>query len=256
MKKWMGAGLVCALAMTSCGGGKIEGTKSIEVTQISGTALPDEVNGGTITGKVSFEGAKPEAKIIDMSANPACARAHANSPQKSEDLVVNANGTLKYAFVWVKSGLAPQGWAIPAKTVGIDQSGCMYEPHVVGVMVGQNLEIKNSDPTNHNTQGTPTVNAIWNESQTPGGDARSKTFLKQEVMIPLKCNIHPWMRAYVGVVSNPFFAVTGEDGTFTLKGLPPGTYTVQVWHEKFPPQEMTVTVGAKDVKTADFSFKG
>ena len=102
----------------------------------------------------------------------------------------------------------------------------------------------------------PTVNPEWNESQPPGSAPKMKTFARQEVMIPVKCNVHPWMRSYIGVVAHPFFAVTGDDGTFTIKGLPPGTYTIQVWHEKYGPMEQTVTVGAKESKTVDFSYKG
>ena len=132
----------------------------------------------------------------------------------------------------------------------------MYKPHVIGVMAGQNIEIKNADPTNHNIHPLPQTNQEWNESQPPGSAAKMQTFARQEVMIPVKCNIHPWMRAYIGVVSSPFFAVTGDDGTFTIKGLPPGTYTIETWHEKYGTQDQQVTVGAKESKTVDFSFKG
>jgi hypothetical protein len=132
----------------------------------------------------------------------------------------------------------------------------MYQPHVIGIMAGQNIDIKNSDPTNHNIHPMPAVNQEWNESQPPGTPDKMQSFPRQEVMVPVKCNIHPWMRAYMGVVSNPFFAVTGDDGTFSLKGLPPGTYTIQVWQEKYGTQEQQITVGAKDSKTLDFTIKG
>jgi plastocyanin len=170
---------------------------------------------------------------------------------------VNDNGTLKYVFVWVKSGLpTDKQWAVPTNQVSLDQNGCMYKPHVIGLMTGQNFEIKNSDPTNHNIHPMPTVNPDWNESQSPGQPAMTKSFARQEVMIPVKCNVHPWMRSYIGVVGHPFFAVTGDDGTFTIKGLPPGTYVIQTWHEKYGPMEQTVTVGAKESKAVDFSYKG
>jgi hypothetical protein len=123
-------------------------------------------------------------------------------------------------------------------------------------MAGQNIEIKNADPTNHNIHPLPQTNQEWNESQPPGSASKMQSFARQEVMIPVKCNIHPWMRAYIGVVSHPFFAVTGDDGTFTIKGLPPGTYTVETWHEKYGTQDQQITVGAKESKTVDFSFKG
>ncbi|HLK62701.1 MAG TPA: carboxypeptidase regulatory-like domain-containing protein [Bryobacteraceae bacterium] len=263
MKKiWIGVGLVCAVSLVSCGGGG--DTKTAETPKApdsgapaaGGSATPDMENGATITGKVTFDGAKPTMKPIDMSANPVCMRAHASSPQKSEEVQVNDNGTLKDAFVWIKSGLPDKTWQVPTTAVTLDQKGCMYSPHVIGVMAGQNIDIKTSDPTNHNIHPQPTVNSEWNESQAPGSEDKMKSFPRQEVMIPVKCNIHPWMRAYIGVVSNPFYAVTGDDGSYTIKGLPPGTYTIEVWHEKFGTQDQTITVGAKDSKTQDFTIKG
>jgi hypothetical protein len=126
----------------------------------------------------------------------------------------------------------------------------------VGVMAVQNLDIKTSDATNHNIHPMPASNPEWNESQGPGDPGRTKQFARQEVLIPVKCQIHPWMKAYIGVVAHPFFAVTGDDGTYTIKGLPPGTYTVEIVHEKYGKQEQQVTVGAKESKTADFTIKG
>jgi hypothetical protein len=258
---WIGVGLACLFTLAGCGGGTSEAPKqAAESAPAAGSAgaaaVPDEAGGGTVTGKVVFEGTKPTMRSLDMSAVPACTRAHAGSPAKSEEVIVNNNGTLKYAFVYVKAGLPDRNWQIPATAVTLDQHGCMYQPHVLGIMTGQNIEIKNSDPTNHNIHPTPKVNQEWNESQAPGSESKMKTFAREEIMIPVKCNVHPWMRSYIGVVSHPFFAVTGDDGTFTLKGLPPGTYTVEVWHEKYPAQQMQVTVGAKESKTADFTFKG
>ncbi len=261
MKKiWIGVGLACALTLAGCGGGteKSEAPKaeSAPATAAGGTATPDEANGGTITGKVAFEGTKPVMKTIDMSATPYCERAHQGKPAKSEEVVVNDNGTLKNAFVYVKAGLPDKNWQVPATPVVLDQHGCMYQPHVVGIMTGQNLTIKTSDQTNHNIHPMPQSNPEWNESQPPGAEDKTKTFARQEIMVPVKCNVHPWMRAYIGVVAHPFFAVTGDDGTYSLKGLPPGTYTVTVWHEKYGTQDQQVTVGAKESKTADFTIKG
>ena len=160
-------------------------------------------------------------------------------------------------FVWVKSGASgDKQWAVPTTPVSLDQHGCMYKPHVIGLMTGQNFEIKTATPPTTTSTRMPTVNADWNESQSPGQAPMTKSFARQEVMIPVKCNVHPWMRAYIGVVGHPFFAVTGDDGTFTIKGLPPGTYVIQTWHEKYGPMEQTVTVGAKESKTVDFSYKG
>ncbi len=261
MKKiWIGAGVAFALTLVGCGGSSNETAKTETPAATApaggggGDAVPDEANGATITGKVAFDGAQPKMATIDMSDKPVCVKAH-TSPVKSEEVIVNGNHTLKNAFVWVKSGLPDKSWKIPTTSVELDQTGCMYSPHVIGVMAGQNIEIKNSDPTNHNIHPAATVNADFNQSQSPGAPSIMKSYPRQEVLIPVKCNVHPWMRAYIGVVAHPFFAVTGDDGTFTIKGLPPGTYTIEMVHEKYGKQEQQVTVGAKDSKTVDFSVK-
>lgn len=264
MKKyWIAAGLASALVLAGCGSsGGGEAPKTADAAPAAGTpagggATPDEANGGTITGKVAFDGEAPKERTLDMSATPFCENAHKGKPVKSEEVVVNPNHTLKNVFVYVKTGLpADKTWAVPANAVEIDQTGCMYSPHVVGVMAGQNLDIKTSDQTNHNIHPMPKDNPEWNETQPPGSPDKQKAFARPEVMIPVKCNIHPWMRAWIGVVNSPFYAVTGDDGTYTIKGLPPGTYTIEVWHEKYGTQDQQVTVGAKESKTQDFSIKG
>src|SRR5664279_3134471 len=198
----MGAILAGSLTLAGCGGGKPAENAGTEVSApaASGPPLvPDEANGGTIAGKVSFTGEKPKMPEIDMSANPACERAHKGTGQKSEEVVVNGNGTLKNVFVWVKSGLpAGQRWAVPSTTVSLDQVGCMYTPRVIGVMTGQNFAIGNRDPTNHNIHPVPRDNPEWNVSQAPGQEAVTKSFARPEVMIAVKCNVHPWMRAFIG----------------------------------------------------------
>ncbi len=249
-------GVVSALLLAGCGGSKEEAKKEAPAQPAAAPAgATDDANAATITGKVVFTGDKPTLRSIDMSANPACARVH-TTPQKSEEAIVNDNGTLRYTFVWISKGLPDKQWPTPATAVSLDQQGCMYKPHVLGVMTGQGIEIKNDDPTNHNIHPLPKVNQEWNESQPPKGESKTKSFAREEVMIPVKCNVHPWMRAYIGVVSHPFFAVTGEDGTFTIKGLPPGTYTLQSWHEKYGTQDQQITVAPKESKTVDFSYKG
>jgi plastocyanin len=235
------------LALSSCG--KTE-------TGWTVVTSPDVVNGGTITGRVAFTGTAPEAKPIDMSVNPQCERAHRNRPVKTEDVVVNPNGTLRNVFVWVKGGLEPRHWAVPAEPVTLDQQYCMYHPRVIGAMVGQNIRISNSDPVNHNIHPVPEVNEEWNDMQSAGEGPKLRSFARQEVMVPVKCNVHPWMRAYIGVVAHPFFAVTGDDGSFTIKGLPPGTYTIQAWHEKYGVQEQQVIVQSGESKAVEFSYKG
>jgi len=214
---------------------------------------PDAANGATVTGKITFTGTKPALRDIDMSANPACQKIHPK-PVASEEVIVNSGGTLANVFVWVKAGVPEGKWAAPPTPAVVDQQGCIYTPHVSGVVVGQPIEFRNSDETNHNIHPLPRQNQEWNESQPPKGDPKTKKFDQEEVMVPVKCNIHPWMRAYLGVVRHPFFAVTGSDGSFKIAGLPPGKYTVEAWHERFGRQEAEVTVKAKDSKSVDFRF--
>ncbi len=255
MKKYlMSCGAASLLLLAGCGGSNPPQTAEAPKKEAAAPAAMDDANAGSITGKVSFAGDKPVMKTLSMDAVPNCARAH-TTPQKSQEVMVNENGTLKNVFVWVKAGVPDKQWPVPPSAVKLEQKGCMYEPHVLGVMATQEIEIINDDPTNHNIHPLPKVNQEWNESQPPKGDPKKKSFARQEVLISVKCNVHPWMRAYIGVVGHPFFAVTGDDGTFTIKGLPPGTYTVEAIQEKFGSKEMQVTVGAKEAKTADFDFK-
>ena len=259
MKKiWIGAGLACMLALAGCGGGETKTEAPKQAADAGGGAggSPGRSQRRHRHGQSGLRGDQADDED-DRHVGQAGLHARPRlSPQKSEEVVVNDNGTLRNAFVWVKSGLPDKHWQVPTAAVELDQSGCMYKPHVLGVMTGQNIEIKNTDPTNHNIHPLPKSNQEWNESQPPGSVPKMQSFARQEVMIPVKCNIHPWMRAYIGVVSHPFFAVTGDDGTFTIKGLPPGTYTIETWHEKYGTQDQQVTVGAKESKTVDFSFKG
>jgi carboxypeptidase family protein len=247
--RYLGPILLFAL-LTNCTTGKPAETRTGPLIS------PDEATGATLTGRVAFTGAAPIPRTIDMSANPQCERTHKGRTLSTDDVVVNPNGTLRNVFVWIKGGVPDQNWAVPAAPAAIDQQSCMYRPHVLGAMVRQNIQISNTDPVNHNIHPIPQINQEWNDTQSPGEAPKLYSFSKQEIMIPVKCNVHPWMRAYIGVVAHPFFAVTGDDGSFTIKGLPPGTYTIQTWHEKFGTRELQVTVGSKESKTVDFSYKG
>ncbi|MGH9492846.1 MAG: carboxypeptidase regulatory-like domain-containing protein, partial [Terriglobales bacterium] len=219
------------------------------------TAVPaatpiDPATVATVTGTIKLDGAAPKAKKIDMSQDPAC-----SGGMGMTETVVSEGGNLANVFVYVKEGLGDRTFAVPAESVSIDQHGCHYMPHVLGVMAGQTVKILNSDPTTHNIHPSPKNNKEWNESQAPKGAALEKTFAREEVMLPVKCNQHPWMKMYIGVVKNPFFAVSAKDGKFSITGLPPGKYTIAAVHETLGEQTMSVEVGAKESKTADFSFK-
>ena len=200
-----------------------------------------------------FTGAKPLMAKIDMSDESVC-KAKYTAPPTEETVVVNPNGTLANVFVYVDSGL-PANYTAPAPTedVVLDQNGCRYHPHVLGIRVGQKLAIKNSDGILHNIKAMGKLNRAFNVSQ-PTSMTTERVFTAREVMVPLECNVHGWMQAYLGVLPHPFFAVTGTDGSFSLKGLPPGTYTIKAWHEKYGTQVATVTVTAGGAKTQDFTF--
>jgi len=188
-----------------------------------------------------------------MDMDPGCALA-AKSPNLAEAVIVN-QGKLENVFVYVKDGL--EGHAIPRPTqpAVLDQVGCRYTPHVLGLVAGQTLRILNSDNTMHNVHPVPKNNAQWNESQMPKGDPKERTFANPELLLPITCNQHNWMKMYVNVVSNPFFAVSDDKGNFSIQGLPPGTYTIAVVHEKLGTQEMKVTVAPRQSTAVNFTFK-
>jgi plastocyanin len=217
----------------------------------------DQSTVGEITGKVSFQGDKPKLVRIMMDQDPVCVQKHGGKPVYAEDAEVNSNGTLPNVFVYVKSGADDYAFTAPSDPVVLDQDGCMYKPHVLGAMVGQTLKVVSSDATTHNIHPMPKDNREWNMSQAPGAAPIEQKFSREEIMIPVKCNQHPWMRAYVGVVKSPLYAVTGSDGTFTIKGVPPGDYTIGAWSAVGggQTQDQKVTVGPKETKTADFTFK-
>jgi plastocyanin len=209
----------------------------------------DPATVATVNGTVKFDGAAPKAAKIDMSQDPAC-----KGMNESENVVVDG-GNLANVFVYVKDGLGSRTFDVPQTPVVLDQSGCKYHPHVLGVMAGQTVQIKNDDQTTHNIHPTPKDNREWNESQPPSSPAIEKNFAREEIMLPVKCNQHPWMKMYINVVKTPFYAVTDKSGKYEIKGLPPGDYTIAFVQEKLGEQDQKVTVGAKDTKTVDQSFK-
>jgi len=202
---------------------------------------------------VKFTGKAPINPVIDMSEEAKC-KVKYTTPPREETVSVNANGTLANVFVYVKAGL-PESYKAPAPSgpVVLDQNGCRYHPHAFGILVGQALEIKNSDGILHNIKAKGVKNRPFNISQ-PTTMSSSRTFSAPEVMVPLECNVHGWMHAWLGVLPHPFFAVSGSDGAFTITGLPPGTYTLEAWHEKYGTQTASVTVSGSGTKTADFTF--
>src|SRR5271155_1532926 len=214
----------------------------------------DPATAGSVTGTIHFKGKKPTPKVIDMSEEPACVEAH-HGKAYDESLLVSKSGGLANAFVYIKSGLEGKTFAIPSAPVTIDQSGCWFRPRVLGIQTGQALQVINSDPVTHNIHPMAEVNREWNHSQGAGDPPIARKFLKPEVMIKVKCNIHSWMHAFIGVLDHPYFAVSNEDGSFEIQNLPPGTYTIAIWQEKLGTQEQQVTVAAHGSAEANFTFK-
>lgn len=215
----------------------------------------DPATAGSVTGTIRYKGPRPAPKAIDMSEEPACVEAHKGKAY-DESLAVSKSGALANAFIYVKSGLEGKTFAIPPTPVTIDQSGCWFRPRVMGIQVGQVLKVVNSDPVTHNIHPMAQINREWNHSQGAGDPPLARKFLKPEIMVPVKCNIHSWMHAFIGVLDYPYFAVSGDDGNFEIKNLPPGTYTIAVWQEKLGTQEQQVTVGPLGKAEANFTFKG
>lgn len=209
----------------------------------------DPATAGSVSGTISFKGAVPKLPSLDMTQDPGCP----TPPQPSEAIVVK-NGKLANVFVYVKAGL-PQGkFAVPSEPVVLDQKGCRYIPRVMAVMAGQPLKILNTDTADHNIHAMPSNNPQWNESQMPTDPPLLKSFAHPEMMIPLQCNQHPWMRAYVSVLSHPYFAVSATDGSFQIKNLPPGEYTLAAVHEKFGEQIVKIQVVPKENAKTEFVF--
>jgi plastocyanin len=255
VKTPFGFALGLMLVTAACGGG----TQETPATGAAPAAAPaaaavDPATAGTITGKVVLDGMAPKNEPIRMNADPTCVQAN-NGPQMQESYMVGAAGELENVFVYVKDGLGNMTFPAPTAPVALDQRGCRYHPHVFGIMVGQPLEIINDDPTLHNIHATPKVNTEFNTGQPIQGMKTTHTFTAKEIMLPFKCDVHGWMNAYVGVMDNPYYAVSGADGTFEIKNLPPGTYTIEAWHERAGLQTQSVTIGATETKDINFTFK-
>ena len=208
----------------------------------------------TVTGTVNFDGKAPTLRPLAMDADPVCAKKH-SAPVPNEMLVLGNGNTMGNILVWVSKGLpAGKTFPVPKTPVTLDQNGCMYKPHVMGIMVGQTYKILNSDGVLHNIHTLPKVNPAFNKGMPPTLKEATTVFNKPEEVFHIKCDVHPWMSAFLGVFTNPFYSVTSTDGKFTISGLDPGTYEITAWHERLGTQTASVTVGANETKSQNFKF--
>lgn len=238
--------IAAALALAACGTAPQPAEPKAEAPVYF---QPDPATAGVIKGKIQIAGRKPAPKLVSLDADPACAKLHAGGR------IAHDNG-LANVFVYLKTGLEGKTFALPAEPVVIDQKGCWFAPRVIGIRKGQTFRVTNSDPVTHNIHPQPRSNRDWNQSQAPGDPALVRRFTAPEIMIPVKCNVHNWMRAWIGVVEHPYFAVTGADGSFEIRNVPPGLYTVEAWQEDLGFATLPVKLSASATQDLTFIFKG
>jgi plastocyanin len=249
--------MAICLLMTSCSKDAKQAPASAEHAQeaLAPVFHVDPASTGSISGMIRFTGKKPAPIPIDMSEDPACVASHHGRPF-DQSMMVSSKGALANAFIYVKVGLEGKRFETPTVPVTIDQNGCWFKPRVLGIQTGQQLRVTNSDPVTHNIHPMAQINREWNHSQGSGDAPLERKFLKPEVMIRVKCNIHSWMHAFIGVVDNPYFAVSKEDGSFQIEDLPEGTYTIGIWQESLGTQEMQVRVAPHKTTPIHVVFKG
>lgn len=241
---------VAAGFVAACGDGTDTTTEAPVEPEAEVAAAPTGPT-GSLTGSALYVNGDPDT-VISMDADPACVGMHTEDVH-TESVVTGAEGQLANVFVYVKDGLTGS-YPAPTDKKLLDQKGCQYSPHVSGIQVDQTLVIRNSDATLHNIHALPEKNREFNQGQPVQGMESERTFDQVEVMVPFKCDVHPWMNSYLAVLDHPFYAVTGEDGTFSIEGLPVGEYTIEAWHEEFGPQTQTVTITADAASEVSFDY--
>jgi plastocyanin len=246
--KWLAA-LILAASVAACSG------SSSAPPAASAPAPVDPATVATVSGQVRLDGPAPPADVIRLDGDPKCLALLGGEERRTEYVVMGTGNSLQNVFVYVKDGLPPAMYPVPATPVVIDQQKCRYVPRVLGIQVGQQLTIRNSDPLLHNVRAEGQINQTFDVGTPIQGMEVKRTFATREVMVPFKCQVHSWMNAYVGVLEHPFFAVTDGSGHFSIPKLPPGTYTIEIWHERYGTQTQQVTVAAKDSKDLTFTFK-
>ena len=239
--------LFLGLALAGCAG-------SSPAPDADARAAVDPSTVGTVRGRVLLDGEAPPARAIRLDGDPKCVALAAGEERRTEDIVTGDGNTLQHTFVYVKDGLPRALYPVPSTPVVLDQQKCRYVPRVLGVQVGQPLTIRNSDALLHNVRAESAINEPFDVGTPVQGMEVTRTFATREVMVPVKCNVHSWMTAYIGVLEHPFFSVSGESGEFELRDLPPGTYTIEAWHERLGTQTQQVTVAAGEARDLSFTY--
>jgi hypothetical protein len=251
---------LCLVALSGLLGFTIAGCGSKQQTNTSSPASTtagvavDTATSGSVTGTVRLDGMPLKMKTINMAAEPACSKQHA-TPVTSQEVIAGKEGALDNVVVYLQGDFSKYKFDMPTGPATITQKGCMYDPHVVAMQTDQQFQVVNADPVTHNIHPLPKDNREWNESQPPGAAPIDRNFSRPEIGIAVKCNIHPWMKAYIAVFDNPYFAVTRPDGSFDLKNVPPGTYILTAWHELYGKSQQSVTIGPKESKTIQIVFQ-
>lgn len=251
---FLSAFLAVGYALVGCGSGANTSVRTIPLTKPAPTKTVEPSTAGSVAGRVTLVGKPEPMRPIDMSTEPSCAAAHP-APVIPPTVVVDANGNLANVVVYLKSGVSDYIFHPSSQPAKLTQKGCVYEPHVTALLTGQNLDVENDDQATHNVFLMSQKNRSSNRSSQPGSEPILETLSDPELAIPVKCNVHPWMKGYVFVFDNPYFAVTQKDGTFSLNGIPPGTYTLVAWQETYGTTEQTITVVPKQSVKTDFVFK-
>ena len=251
--------VAAALALAGCGRGGPDRTaetrKAVAEAQPVEYFHPDPATAATVHGHVFFRGVKPPKKAISMDADANCQKANQGKTVYQEQVVTGKDGTLSNAFVYIKTGLEGKKFEPPKEPVRMEQHGCMFEPRAIGVLAGQVIEVANDDPVSHNFHAMPSNNRDWDQQQSPGAPEIEHRFPRPEIMIPVKCNVHAWMRAYIGVMPHPYFTVTNTDGSYQWTNVPPGDYTVAVWHEGLDERTAQLHLGPNGKETLDFTLE-
>ena len=241
------------IVLAACGGGGEEAPAG-GGEEDPGSPGGQPTGGGTVSGVVNFTGTAPDPEPILMDAEPICQEQYPDGAF-TETVVVNSNGTLQNVFLYVKEGLGDQEWPVSSDAVLLNQEGCRYGPHVLGVQAGQDIVIRNSDGILHNIHPMPTNNRPFNLGQPVEMDT-TRQFSTSEIMIPVECDVHDWMLGYIGVADHPFFAVTGSDGSFEISGLPAGDYVIEAWHELYGTQTLSVSIPEGGTEQIEFTYAG